>query len=101
MATSSAHPTFPSRYTSNLGGGRAGGSGAPQGSFNTPAGGFGSTAKTQQRLEAERIERERNERAERERMERAGQSQLGELSEEQREEINEAVSKPHYTLWNS
>lgn len=40
--------------------------------------------------EAQRFERERD-RAERERLEREGQSQLGELTEEQREEINEAV----------
>jgi centrin-3 len=55
-----------------------------------PGGGLGAGATTQQR-EAQRLERERNERAERERVERAGQTQLGDLSEEQREEINEAV----------
>lgn len=92
MATSSNHPTFPSRpYTTGLS--RAGAStSAQQNTFNTPAG-FGSAATTtQQHREAQRIERERADRAERERMERAGQNQLAELSEEQREEINEAFA---------
>ena len=57
-------------------------------------------ATTQQHREAQRLERERAERAERERMERAGQSSLGELSEEQREEINEAVSS-FWRNWRS
>lgn len=97
MATSSNHPTFPSRpYTTGLS--RAGAStSAQQNTFNTPAG-FGSAATTtQQHREAQRIERERADRAERERMERAGQNQLAELSEEQREEINEAVRAPYPT----
>ena len=98
MATSSNHPTFPSRpYTTGLS--RAGAStSAQQNTFNTPAG-FGSAATTtQQHREAQRIERERADRAERERVERAGQNQLAELSEEQREEINEAVRAPYPTI---
>lgn len=50
---------------------------------------FGAST-TQQQREAQRLERER-ERLEKERIERAGQNQLAELTEEQREEINEAV----------
>jgi hypothetical protein len=57
------------------------------------AGGLGSGATTQQQREAQRLERERSEREERERLERAGLAQLSDLSEEQREEINEAVSQ--------
>jgi hypothetical protein len=57
------------------------------------AGGLGTGATTQQQREAQRLERERNEREERERLERAGLAQLSDLSEEQREEINEAVSQ--------
>lgn len=64
-------------------------SGLNRGPANTA--GFGAGANTQQNREAQRLERERAERAERERMDRAGQTSLGELSEEQREEINEAV----------
>ncbi|KAF2434590.1 EF-hand [Tothia fuscella] len=45
---------------------------------------------TAQQREAQRLDRERKERAERERIERDGQNHLSELSEEQREEINEA-----------
>lgn len=85
MASSSAHPSFPSRpYASTLGKlpDRTGGV-AP----------FGSST-TQAHRDAQRQERER-ERAERERIEREGQKQLAELTEEQREEINEAVSRLH------
>lgn len=89
MATSSNNPAFAPRH----GLGRTGGPSGAQ-TFNPPAAGFGSNAKTQQRLEAERLDRERKTREERERMEQAGQNSLAELSEEQREEITEAVSKP-------
>jgi centrin-3 len=92
MATSSANPGLAPRYG---GLGRSTAPGPGQNAFTTPAGGFGSTAKTQQRLEAERLERERKAREERERMEQAGQNSLNELTEEQREEITEAVS----TTW--
>jgi hypothetical protein len=87
MATSSNNPALAPRY----GLGRTGGPSGAQNTFSTPAAGFGSNAKTQQRLEAERLERERKAREERERMEQAGQNSLAELSEEQREEITEAV----------
>lgn len=89
MATSSNHPPFGSRYTGGLGRTGAPGPGA-QNTFSTPAA-LGGTAKTQQRIEADRFDRERNARLERERMEQEGQNSLAELSEEQREEINEAV----------
>ncbi|KAF2471837.1 EF-hand [Lindgomyces ingoldianus] len=88
MATSSNNPGLGPRY----GLGRAGASGAAQPSFNTPAAAFSSTAKTQQRLEAERLERDRKAREDRERMEQVGQNSLAELSEEQREEITEAFN---------
>ncbi|KAF2204527.1 EF-hand, partial [Delitschia confertaspora ATCC 74209] len=91
MATSS---NYPSRYTSG-GLGRPGvpATAGPSNTYNTPAPlGGGNTAKTQQRLESERFERERNARLERERMEQEGQNSLAELSEEQREEINEAFA---------
>ncbi|MCJ1375046.1 Calcium-binding component of the spindle pole body (SPB) half-bridge [Loxospora ochrophaea] len=79
MASSSAHPSFPSK---------------PYGSAysklpDRSLGAFGASTAQQQQREAQRQERER-ERLERERMEREGQSQLAELTEEQREEINEA-----------
>ena len=74
---SSAHPTFPSRpYGTNLGK-------LPDRSL----GAFGSSTTVQQR-EAQRLERER-ERLEKERIEREGQAQL---TQEQQEEIREAVS---------
>ena len=83
MASSSAHPSFASRpYTSNLGK-------LPDRS----AAGFGSSSGHQAR-EAQRLERER-ERAERERLET---NPLAELTEEQREEINEAVSTLSFSL---
>jgi len=75
---SSAHPSFPSRqYGSNLGK-------LPDRSLGTTFG--ASTA--QQKREHERAERER-ERLERDRIEREEQNQL---TEEQKEEIKEAVS---------
>ena len=74
---SSAHPAFPSRqYGNNLGK-------LPDRSMGTA---FGTATATQQR-ENQRLERER-ERAEKERLEREEQNQL---TEEQREEIKEAV----------
>lgn len=76
---SSAHPSFPSRqYGTSLGK-------LPERPIGTA---FGAT--TQQRREAERMERER-EREERERREREEQIQI---SEEHKEEIKEAVSPP-------
>ncbi|SLM39096.1 cell division control protein cdc31 [Lasallia pustulata] len=69
MASSAAHPSFPSRpYGTSLGK-------LPD---RTSGAAFGaSTAQQQRRVEKERIERE-------------GQNHLAELTEEQREEINEA-----------
>lgn len=58
---------------------------------------FGASTSQQAAREAARLERERErerERVERERLEREGQSGLSELTEEQREEINEAVYPP-------
>ena len=75
---SSAHPTFPTRpYSSNHG------KLPDRSSMNMP---FGASTTAQQR-EAQRQERER-ERLEKERIEREEQNQL---TEEQREEIREAV----------
>ena len=51
---------------------------------------FGMSSNAQQR-ESQRIDRER-ERLEKERLEREGQEQLEQLTQEQREEIDEAVS---------
>ncbi|KAK3709727.1 Calcium-binding component of the spindle pole body (SPB) half-bridge [Vermiconidia calcicola] len=105
MATSTSHPPFPSRpYTSGLG--RTGGQSAFQSTpyntqtpFNAPVqntAGFGGAASgpstTQQQREAQRLERERQERAERERREAEERGVLDRLSEEQREEVNEAFS---------
>ncbi|TKA70707.1 hypothetical protein B0A55_07359 [Friedmanniomyces simplex] len=117
MATSTTHQPFPSRpYTSGLGrtaGGQQqnafGGANTPyntQTPFNAPqqqqqnpgygpsgigaAGGGGAT--TQQQREAQRLERERQERVERERREVEERGALEALSEEQREEVNEAFS---------
>ena len=102
MATSSQHPPFPSRpYTSGLG--RTGGQSAFQSTpynthtpFNTAGSttavaGLGGTGPTQQQREAQRLERERHERAERERREAEERGVLEALSEEQREEVDEAV----------
>lgn len=87
MATSSTNQPLGPRY----------GLGRPnppttQNPYGTPAAGFTSNAKNQQRLDSERLERERRLREERDKMEAAGQNSLAELSEEQREEISEAVS---------
>lgn len=82
MASSSAHPTFPQRtFNTNLGK-------LPD---RGPAPTFG-TSTTAQAREAQRLERERD-RLEKERLEREGQDQL---SEEQKEEINEAVPPPPF-----
>jgi len=77
MASSAAHPSFPSRPygSTNLGK-------LPDRSIGAA---FGAST-TQQQREVQRQERER----ERLEKEREGQNQLAELSEEQREEINEA-----------
>ncbi|PNS16374.1 Cell division control protein 31 [Sphaceloma murrayae] len=98
MATSAAHASFPSRpYQSGLG---RPASTAPQNTYNAPAanpyqtsqypaaGAFGGA--TQQQREAARLERERQERADRERREAEDRGVLDSLSEEHREEINEA-----------
>lgn len=77
---SSAHPIFPNRYPgTNLGK-------LPD---RTVAPAFGASTAAQQR-EKQKLERER-ERAENERLEREEQNQL---TEEQREEIKEAVGLP-------
>ena len=105
MATSASHPhPFPSRpYTSGLG--RTGGQSAfqptpynTQTPFNAPAqntAGLGTAATTQQQRDAQRLDRERQERAERERREADERGVLESLSEEQREEVNEAVCLSH------
>lgn len=105
MATSTSHPAFPSRpYTSGLGGQRTPYNAAT--TFNAPqapsqqqlppqhssAFGAAGPSTTQQQREAQRLERERQERAERERREAEERGVLDSLSEEQREEVNEAVS---------
>ncbi|MCJ1404704.1 Calcium-binding component of the spindle pole body (SPB) half-bridge [Xylographa trunciseda] len=82
MASSSTHPTFPPRpYNPALG------------KLPDRSGGFAPPSTAQAR-EAARLERQ-----ERERLEREGQQDpMGQLSEEQREEINEAStasSQPH------
>ena len=76
MATSSAgHSKFaPRTFTNSLS------------NLQDRAGYSGVTSSAQQVREAQRHERER------ERLEREGPSQLADLTEEQREEINEAVS---------
>lgn len=123
MATS-AHPSFPTRpYTSGLG---RPATAAPGTGFNAPAptnqyppqaynvgpsGGFGGPAQQQQQpqlqqqqpqlqqqqqqQQAVRLERER---AERERREAEDRGVLDALTEEQREEINEAVSSHTLSL---
>ncbi|TKA34160.1 hypothetical protein B0A50_00140 [Salinomyces thailandicus] len=111
MATSTTAPPFPSRpYASGLGRNtpfnnpQPGSFGAPpaQQSSGTYGGtgfggggnalGGGSAAATQQQREAQRLERERAERADRERREADERVALDALSEEQREEVNEAFS---------
>ncbi len=106
-AMAAPQSSFPSRpYTSGLG--RATGQSAFQQStpynaqapFNTAAqttGGYGgagtgAVASTAQQKEAQRLERERLDRAERERREAEERGVLEALSEEQREEVNEAFS---------
>ena len=81
MASSSAHPSLPLRpYSSALG------------KFPDRSGGaFGAQTTAQQR-EAQRQERER-ERLEKERLDREGQDPMNQLTEEQKEEINEAVGQ--------
>ncbi|KAK5113301.1 hypothetical protein LTR85_010918 [Meristemomyces frigidus] len=110
MATSTSHAPFPSRPYTGLG--RSTPYNAQQTPFNAPqqqnpagfgtggaAGGLGgglgggaSGAVTQQQREAQRLERERAERTERERREAEERGALEALSEEQREEVNEAFS---------
>ena len=104
MATS--HQPFPSRpYTSGLTRGAGGNTPfAGQTPFNAPqqnAGGYGAAgaATSQQQREAQRIERERQERQERERRADEERNALESLSEEQREEINEAVSQCTSARW--
>ncbi|KAK3676030.1 Calcium-binding component of the spindle pole body (SPB) half-bridge [Recurvomyces mirabilis] len=114
MAASTSHQPFaPSRpYTSGLGrtpgantfgttpygGGQTPfGAPQPQQQQHNPAGGLGggtstAAAATQQQREAQRLERERQERAERERREAEERGIVEQLSEEQREEVNEAFS---------
>ena len=79
MATSSAHPVASRNYN------------AHQGSLadRSKGGAFGISTAAQQR-ENQRIDRER-ERLERERLEREAQDPMAELTEEQRDEINQAV----------
>ena len=73
MASSSAHPVFPQRsFNTNLGK-------LPDRSLG---GAFGASTAAQQR-EAQRLERER--------LDRQNQDPMSQLTEEQREEINEAV----------
>ena len=72
MTSSVAHPPFTRNY-----------GGIPDRSKGTA---FGSA----QQRDAQRTDRDR-ERIERERLEREGQEQMNQLSEEQREEINQAV----------
>lgn len=100
MAASQSHGAFPSRpYTSGLG--AAGGQRPFQTPFSNPGqntAGFGTAAAsgvatTQQQRDAQRLERERHERAERERREAEERGALEALSEEQREEVNEAVRR--------
>ncbi|KAH0544546.1 hypothetical protein FGG08_001318 [Glutinoglossum americanum] len=111
---SSAHPTaFPLRsYNPALGKqpersgglGGLGGLGGTTSGLGTAGGtAFGASTSQQAAREAARMERERErerERAERERLEREGQSGLGELTEEQREEINEAPLLPQFGLFD-
>ncbi|KAF1950918.1 EF-hand [Byssothecium circinans] len=95
MATSSTNAPLGPRY----GLGRPNPNNAPQQHASTyitpavaPSSSFPHTSKNAQRLESERLDRERKAREERERMESLGQNSLAELSEEQREEINEAFN---------
>ena len=77
---SSSHPVFPRQpFNQNL-------TKLPDRSLSTA---FGATSTAQAR-EAQRLERDR-ERQERERLEREGQDHMNQITEEQKEEINEAV----------
>lgn len=113
MAASASHAPFPSRPYTSAPGRNAGGQGAFQSTpfnaqtpYNAPgqsAGAFGTggpsgAATTQQQREAQRLERERQERADRERREAEERGVLEALSEEQREEVNEAVRYRHSTM---
>lgn len=111
MANIPPHQAFPSRpYTAGLSrGGVVGGLAGQntyqatpynaQPTFNAPqqtAGGFGNagaTVATAQQREAQRLQREQKERAEREQQEAEERQALEQLSEEQREEVNEAVGR--------
>ncbi|KAK4897080.1 Calcium-binding component of the spindle pole body (SPB) half-bridge [Elasticomyces elasticus] len=106
MATSTTHQPFPSRpYAPGLG--RTGGQNTfggtpyagqtpfaapqPQNPGYGPSGtASGAAVTTQQQREAQRLERERQERLERERREAEERSALEQISDEQKEEINEA-----------
>lgn len=105
MATSTSHPAFPSRpYTSTLGRAGAGGAQTPYTSttpFGAPASqqqpqqqqqNTNPSGYTQQQREAQRLERERADRLERERREADDRNVVESLSEEQREEVNEAFA---------
>ncbi|EOD51575.1 Cell division control protein [Neofusicoccum parvum] len=81
MATTTPYPGR--GFGSGMANNRAGAASA--GPSNTYGGGA-----THQQREAQRIERERAERAERERLADAGKGEVADLSDEQREEINEA-----------
>lgn len=116
MANIPPHQAFPSRqYTTGLSRGAvASGLGgqntyqatpySAQQPFNAPpqaAGGFGNAnanVATAQQREAQRLQREQKERAEREQQEADERHALEQLSEEQREEVNEAVSG-HTFAW--
>ena len=79
---SASYPTRP--FTTGFSRTTGAGTGNGGGAFGPGAAAAAATAHQQQQ------QRER-ERAEQERLDRSGQNQIGELSEEQREEINEAV----------
>lgn len=102
MATSSAHPPYPSRPYTGLGRTGGGANTFAQTPYAQPQqqqqNFSGAPAPTQQQREAQRLERERLERAERERREAEDRGVLEALSEEQREEINEAVWTIHKKL---
>ena len=81
-----ASAPFPSRpYTTGLGRTTGVGPSSGGGAFSSNA-----AASAQQQQQQQQQQRER-ERAEQERLDRIGHNQIGELSEEQREEVNEAV----------
>lgn len=104
MASSAAHTSFPTRPYAGLG--RPGSTAAQQqqSTYPPPAsnpypaynaggsnlGGAAGVGGTQQQRDAARLERDRQERAERERREAEERGALEALTEEQREEVNEA-----------